>query len=154
MISIFWGLDGLDGTMNSQYRYIGNGQNVVVYILDTGANKHIDFDDKRLEVAGTTAGTFNEFQGCFGNVCDTTDCNGHGMHVIGSAIGYYSGVAKGASFGSYRLTTDCGKSTSSSPPIDLSPRPLTTSSSPPIGLSPLPEEEKQESVDVQIRDVV
>lgn len=87
--SRLWGLDRIDQLklpLNSRFQNALDGHGVRVYVVDTGVNAHTDFGS-RLATTGYTA-----IQDGHG----TTDCNGHGTHVAGTAAGTSSGVAPGA----------------------------------------------------------
>lgn len=103
-----WGLDRIDQRnlpLSGTYTYANQaGQGVHVYVIDTGLNAaHTEFTGR--------VGTGRNFApnssgsllcqllgtGCPAPVAtNTTDCNGHGTHVSGTAVGTVYGVAKKA----------------------------------------------------------
>ena len=101
-----WGLDRVDQRnlpLDGNYVYPNQaGAGVSVYVVDTGLNAtHVDF--------GGRVGTGRNFApnsggflcnllgiGCSTDPANTTDCNGHGTHVAGTAAGSTWGVAKAA----------------------------------------------------------
>ncbi len=120
-----WGLDRIDQRnlpMDGRYIYRDQaGAGVDVYIIDTGLNaNHTDFTGRvkqgrnftpnsdgvvggLLPVGGLVPlniGALDLGTGLFAGDTDpndTTDCNGHGTHVAGTAVGTVYGVAKRAS---------------------------------------------------------
>jgi subtilisin family serine protease len=84
-----WHLDRLDQTqlpLDSTYNYVDaeQGQNVSVYVVDTGVNtSHIEF-----------TGRITRGYSSIGAASDYNDCNGHGSHVAGLAAGTITGAAK------------------------------------------------------------
>lgn len=99
---VTWGLDRIDQRqlpLNNAYQYNFDGNNVNIYILDTGilAN-HSDMQGR--VVSGFTA--INDGRG-------TRDCNGHGTHVAGTAGGTTYGVAKNSTLHAVRVL-DCNGS--------------------------------------------
>jgi subtilisin family serine protease len=107
-----WGIDRIDQRnlpLDGQYIYRDQaGAGVHVYVVDTGLNaSHSEFTGR--------VGTGRNFApnsdgvlglGLFGGSTDasnTTDCNGHGTHVSGTAVGTTYGVAKKATIHSVRV---------------------------------------------------
>lgn len=84
-----WGLDRIDQPtlpLGGDYRYEGDGSGARVYVIDTGVLiEHQDF-------GGRASAGFSAIDDGRGS----TDCNGHGTHVAGTAAGSRYGVAKGA----------------------------------------------------------
>jgi len=108
-----WGLDRIDRadpTGDREYRFTTTGAGVDVYVLDTGIRfVHDDFLDaagsSRILPASTfTGGHYDAtyFYDISGTVFAAPayqraqDCQLHGAHVAGTAVGRSSGVAKGA----------------------------------------------------------
>jgi subtilisin family serine protease len=84
-----WGLDRIDQPklpLNNVFQSRLDGRGVNIYIVDTGISPHDEFDH-RLSNKGLDA--LRDGRG-------TSDCNGHGTHVAGTAAGSMSGVASGA----------------------------------------------------------
>lgn len=107
-----WGLDRIDQRalpLNGSYVYADQaGQGAHVYVIDTGLNaSHTEFSGR--------VGTGRNFVGSGGLLCallgirctvnpaDTNDCNGHGTHVAGTAVGTVYGVAKKATVHAVRV---------------------------------------------------
>jgi subtilisin family serine protease len=107
-----WGIDRVDQRdlpLNGQYVYPEQGgQGVHVYIIDTGLNaSHVDF-------TGRVSTGRNFVGGLVGTDPNAwNDCQGHGTHVAGSAVGTQYGVAKKAIVHAVRVL-DCQGSGSNS----------------------------------------
>jgi len=93
-----WGLDRIDqrtGT-DGTYSYITNGAGVDIYIVDTGIlATHEQF-------GGRVSAGFSTVI----DVAGTSDCNGHGTHVAGTAAGATLGIAPAANLIPVRVL-DC-----------------------------------------------
>jgi hypothetical protein len=88
-----WGLDRIDGTLDSLFTSKGDGVGVRIYVLDTGV------DANHPELAGRVIDGYD----AFGQNLDQTDCNGHGTHVAAVAAGDVHGVAPGATIVPIRI---------------------------------------------------
>jgi len=108
-----WGLGFLDRDYRSSgidmsYRFTTDGSGVDVYIVDTGIKlPHPDFVGR---VPDEPVGGWFRLQN--DSVGPTSDCNGHGTHVAGTAAGNFSGVARGASIIPVKVFPECSRSTS------------------------------------------
>src|SRR5581483_5475295 len=118
-----WGLDRIDQAalpLNQMYTYGGTGAGVKVYDIDTGLRStHTDFAGRVLPgrnfaSKGTGFLCVNFGFNCpAANPTDTSDCNGHGTHTAGTAVGTTYGVAKGAKIVPVSVF-GCGNSTATS----------------------------------------
>ncbi|HSW15209.1 MAG TPA: S8 family peptidase [Solimonas sp.] len=120
-----WGLDRTDQVvlpLDHEYDYPANaGQGVHVYVIDTGLRAaHVDFAGRVIPgknfAPNGNAGLLCTLLGVGcppTNPDDTADCNGHGTHVSGTAVGSSYGVAKRAMLHPVRVF-GCGNSTSTS----------------------------------------
>ncbi|GAA0594427.1 S8 family serine peptidase [Kribbella sandramycini] len=95
-----WGDDRIDQRdlpLNKSFSYPANaGQGATVYVLDTGINaNHQDFSGRVKQGIDYVDGDSNP-----------ADCQGHGTHVAGSAVGTTYGVAKKANVVAVRIL-DC-----------------------------------------------
>jgi len=91
-----WGLDRIDQRslpLDSTFSPAGTGSGVTVYVIDTGIRTtHTEYASR--VVAGY------DF---VDNDSDPSDCDGHGTHVAGTAVGSTYGVAKAASVSGVRV---------------------------------------------------
>ncbi len=134
-----WGLDRIDQRnlpLNGSYTYPDQaGQGVNVYIIDTGLNAgHADFVGRIGSGRNFAPNTDGLLGGLVGGLlpinlgglpilgglfsgpidaADTTDCNGHGTHVAGSAAGSSYGVAKKATLHTVRVLGCSGSGSNS-----------------------------------------
>ena len=97
-----WGLDRIDQKklpLNNAYQYNFTGAGVHIYIVDTGIRlQHQEF-----------AGRIGNGRDTIDNDDDPSDCDGHGTHCAGTALGATVGVAKGAIVHGVRVL-DCSGS--------------------------------------------
>lgn len=100
-VSPVWGLDRIDQTnlpLNQSFIYADSaGQGSHVYIIDTGIRASHSEVVTRVGTGRNFAANSSSF--LFGGSTDpnnTNDCNGHGTHVAGTAVGTQYGVAKKA----------------------------------------------------------
>lgn len=108
-----WGLDRIDQRnlpLNGTYIYPDQaGQGVHVYVIDTGLNaSHNEFTGRVAagrNFAPNSGGLLCTLLGlgCTTDPANTTDCNGHGTHVAGTAAGTTYGVAKRATVHAVRV---------------------------------------------------
>jgi len=82
-----WGLDRIDQAdrpLDSKYVYQRTGLGAHLFVVDTGIRPdHVEFTGRLLTGYSAIADGYG-----------TTDCNGHGTHVAGTAAGTTWGVAK------------------------------------------------------------
>jgi uncharacterized repeat protein (TIGR02543 family) len=86
-----WGLDRSDQRsrpLDNSYTYDPSAPSVDIYVLDTGLNSSLT------EFSGRTSPGRNFMTDK--SATDTTDCDGHGTHVSGTAMGTNYGIAKTA----------------------------------------------------------
>ncbi len=108
-----WGLDRIDQTdlpLDGLYTYPNpSGQGVNVYVIDTGLNAaHSEFSGRvgaGRNFAPNSGGLLCNLLGlgCKTDAANTSDCNGHGTHVTGTAAGTVYGVAKQATVHAVRV---------------------------------------------------
>ncbi|MEQ1439370.1 S8 family peptidase [Fontimonas sp. SYSU GA230001] len=120
-----WGLDRIDQRnlpLNGSYVYPdGAGLGVHVYVIDTGLNaSHADFSGRvgagRNFAPNTSGSLLCQLLGLgcpAPDPANTSDCNGHGTHVAGTAAGTTWGVAKRATVHAVRVLGCNGSGTNS-----------------------------------------
>ncbi|KAF8070919.1 Extracellular serine proteinase [Scenedesmus sp. PABB004] len=96
-----WGLDRIDGKMDSYYVYASDGAGVCVYVLDTGVSPVTNFESRLV------TGAYIEYPGDQANQ-QTMDYQGHGTHVAGTIGSKVYGVAKGALLVPVRIMDNSG----------------------------------------------
>ncbi|MFA5941516.1 MAG: S8 family peptidase [Sinimarinibacterium sp.] len=120
-----WGLDRIDQhnlPLNGTYVYQDSaGAGVHVYVIDTGLNaNHVDFTGRvsagRNFAPNSSGSLLCQLLGLGCPAADpanTTDCNGHGTHVSGTAAGTTWGVAKKATVHPVRVLGCTGSGSNS-----------------------------------------
>ena len=113
-----WGLDRVDQPalpLDGDYRYPDTaGSGVTVYVIDTGLRaSHLEFSGRVQAGRNFVSSGGFLFGGGSVDASDTNDCNGHGTHVAGTAVGTTYGIAKQASIAPVRVL-DCNGSGSNS----------------------------------------
>jgi serine protease len=102
-----WGLDRIDQSdlpLSKSYRHDNLGENVNVYVIDTGVlATHEEFENRAKH-------GFDFVD----NDANATDCNGHGTHVAGTVAGLKYGVAKKANVFGVRVLGCSGSGSFSS----------------------------------------
>ncbi|PNE03661.1 peptidase S8 and S53, subtilisin, kexin, sedolisin [Alcanivorax sp. MD8A] len=103
-----WGLDRVDQPLlplDNRFQYPDSGgQDVTVYVVDTGLRStHNDFAGRVSPGRNFVSTGGFLFGGGSIDPADTEDCNGHGTHVAGTAVGTTWGVAKQANIAPVRV---------------------------------------------------
>ncbi|MAX54880.1 MAG: subtilisin [Alcanivoracaceae bacterium] len=103
-----WGLDRVDQPLlplDNRFQYPDSGgQDVTVYVVDTGLRStHSDFAGRVSPGRNFVSTGGFLFGGGSIDPVDTEDCNGHGTHVAGTAVGTTWGVAKQANIAPVRV---------------------------------------------------
>lgn len=109
-----WGLDRVDQDalpLDGNYQYPDNGgHDVTVYVVDTGLRaSHQEFTGRIASGRNFVSSGGFLFGGGSVDPANTEDCNGHGTHVAGTAVGSTYGVAKQANIAPVRVL-DCNGS--------------------------------------------
>jgi len=99
-----WGLDRVDQRflpLDARYFFRGDGEGVLVFIVDSGAMR------SHSQLAGRVLAGRN-FNTADQSSDDTSDCgSGHGSHIAGIIGGVSVGVAKGVSLVPVRVYGEC-----------------------------------------------
>ncbi|KZX78729.1 subtilisin, partial [Alcanivorax sp. HI0013] len=104
-----WGLDRVDQPalpLDGSYQYPNSaGNDVTVYVIDTGLRaSHTEFSGRVSPGRNfVSSGGGFLFGGGSVDPANTNDCNGHGTHVAGTAVGTVYGVAKQAKIAPVRV---------------------------------------------------
>ena len=103
-----YNLDAIDepcsGCNDGQYIPQYSGKGVKIYVLDTGIrHDHSDFLDPSLVRTRASYGGYDAIDEFENTNQQGVDCNGHGTHCSGIAVGRISGVAKEAEVCSIRV---------------------------------------------------
>ncbi|XP_041346666.1 alkaline serine exoprotease A-like [Gigantopelta aegis] len=87
-------IDQVSPVLDGIFEPGGDGEDVDIYILDTGINyDHCEFDSHRAIYTG-----YDPVDNYYGTNLRGRDCNRHGTHVASLACGKHYGVAKKANF--------------------------------------------------------
>ncbi|WP_328655729.1 S8 family serine peptidase [Streptomyces sp. NBC_00334] len=88
-----YGIDRVDGALDSAYTYPNTGSGVTAYVIDTG----VDMDHPNFEGRASSGYDFSD------NDPDASDCQGHGTHVSGTVGSRDYGIAKDVGVVSVRV---------------------------------------------------